>query len=50
LAKHNYGFEKRQRELSKERKRAEKQQRKLDRASDRERIPDQNDEPAPPEE
>jgi hypothetical protein len=31
LARNNYGFEKRQRELNRERKKAEKQQRKLDR-------------------
>ena len=31
MARNNYGFEKRQRELSKERKKEEKRQRKLDR-------------------
>jgi hypothetical protein len=50
LAKHKFGFEKRQRELNKERKRAEKQQRKLDRANEREPQPDQDAEPTPPEE
>lgn len=48
LAKHKFGFEKRQRELNKERKRAEKQQRKLDRANEREPQPDQEAEPTPP--
>jgi hypothetical protein len=33
LAKHHYGFEKRQRELKKEQKKEEKRQRKLDRRS-----------------
>ena len=33
MARNNYGFEKRQRELSKERKKAEKHQRKLDRGN-----------------
>jgi hypothetical protein len=40
LARHNYGLEKRQRELNKERKKAEKLQRKLDRANDRDPRPD----------
>jgi hypothetical protein len=35
LPKRNYGFEKRQKELNKQRKREEKQQRKLDRSSGR---------------
>jgi len=35
LPKRNYGFEKRQKELNKQRKREEKQQRKLDRATGR---------------
>lgn len=35
MPKRNYGFEKRQKELNKQRKREEKQQRKLDRASGR---------------
>jgi hypothetical protein len=33
LPKRNFGFEKRQKELNKQRKREEKQQRKLDRAA-----------------
>jgi hypothetical protein len=33
VARNNYGFEKRQRELSKERKKEEKRQRKLERRS-----------------
>lgn len=33
MARNNYGFEKRQRELIKERKKEEKRQRKLDRKS-----------------
>jgi len=42
LPKRNFGFEKRQKELNKQRKREEKQQRKLDRAAtpDEERIED----------
>ena len=35
MPKRNYGFEKRQKEINKQRKREEKQQRKLDRASGR---------------
>ena len=34
MAKHKYGFEKRQRELNKEKKKAEKAQRKLERVND----------------
>ena len=49
MAKHKYGFETRQRELNKEKKRAEKEQRKLDRATDRESVPDPDAEPVPPE-
>jgi hypothetical protein len=36
LPKRNFGFEKRQKELNKQRKKEEKQQRKLDRAKDSE--------------
>ncbi|MFI5209658.1 MAG: hypothetical protein ACHQ2E_04355 [Gemmatimonadales bacterium] len=35
MPKRNYGFEKRQKELNKQRKREEKQQRKLDRSTGR---------------
>jgi hypothetical protein len=44
VARNNFGFEKRQRELSKERKKEEKRQRKLDR-----RDADQVSEAAPQE-
>jgi hypothetical protein len=48
VPKRNYGFEKRQKEMNKQRKRDEKLQRKLDRATDRaEREPGDPD--APPE-
>jgi hypothetical protein len=38
MARNNYGFEKRQRELNKERKKEEKRQRKLDRRNADEAI------------
>ena len=48
MPKRNYGFEKRQKEMNKQRKRDEKLQRKLDRATNRgEREPTDPD--APPE-
>jgi hypothetical protein len=47
VPKRNYGFEKRQKEANKQRKRDEKLQRKLDRANNRgERGP--SDDPDPP--
>jgi hypothetical protein len=51
LPKRNYGFEKRQKELNKQRKREEKQQRKLDRSSGRgeEGAPGDESVPAAPE-
>lgn len=50
LAKHKYGFEKRQRELNKEKKKAEKAQRKLERTADAEPAEptDEGAEPTPP--
>lgn len=48
MPRRNYGFEKRQKEMNKQRKRDEKLQRKLDRATNRvEREPGDPD--APPE-
>ncbi len=40
MPKRNFGFEKRQKELNKQRKKEEKQQRKLDRAKDSEQTRD----------
>jgi len=50
LPKRNYGFEKRQKELNKQRKREEKEQRKLERASGRgdDGLPGEAPEPAAP--
>ena len=45
MARNNYGFEKRQRELLKERKKEEKRQRKLERKSSDQVLEDATDEP-----
>lgn len=44
MPKRNFGFEKRQKEINRQRKREEKQQRKLDRAAS---AADQSDEKVP---
>lgn len=49
MPKRNYGFEKRQKELNKQRKREEKQQRKLDRSSGRGDDAAEGAEPGPVE-
>jgi hypothetical protein len=48
VPKRNYGFEKRQKEMNKQRKRDEKRQRKLDRANNPADV-GQADQPDPPE-
>ena len=42
MPKRNYGFEKRQKELNKQKKREEKQQRKLERKGTGDERPDEN--------
>lgn len=48
LAKPNYSFEKRQRELARKKKQDEKRQRKVQRAPDEPAPVDQQNQPAPP--
>jgi hypothetical protein len=45
MARNNYGFEKRQRELTKERKKEEKRQRKLDRRNADQAVDGATEEP-----